>query len=120
MGSARKLGRDQKGIVESTLVLIPLLALFLITVELIVAVNFRNIESAIAQSAATKGAITSVTSFEDEVILFSPSDSHSTLRMVLTHRRRLLPRLIPDLPFLSSAQDRSTDVVGMAVMEDQP
>lgn len=120
MGFAKRLGREEKGIVESTLVIIPLLALFLITVGLVVAVNYRNIDMTFAQSAASTGAITSVISEKDEIITFTTRDSGKALRLVITHRQRLLPRLIPNLPFLKSVSDRTTDVVGISVMEEQP
>ena len=44
--------RQEHGNVESSLVLIPLIFLFLIAVELIVATNLRNSEFSLAQSDA--------------------------------------------------------------------
>lgn len=120
MGFAKKIWRDQKGVVESALVVIPLMALFLITVELIVAVNYRNLDLTYAQSAAATEAISSVVPNSDEVISFSSPNSFDELRLVITHRARLLPRLIPALPFLSGVGTPSTEVSGIAVMERRP
>ncbi len=120
MEFAKKLRRDQEGVVESALVVIPLMALFLITAELIVAVNFRNLDLTYAQSAAAAEAISSVVPDSDEVISFSSPNSFDELRLVVTHRSRILPRLLPALPFLNGLATPSTEVSGMAVMERLP
>ena len=117
MEFAKKFWRDQEGVVESALVVIPLMALFLITVELIVAVNYRNLDLTYAQSAASTEAISGVVPNSDEVISFSSPRSFDELRLVVSHRARALPRLIPSLPFLSGVGASSTEVSGIAVME---
>jgi len=120
MEFAKRLWRDQEGVVESALVVIPLMALFLISVQLIVAVNYRNLDLTYMQSAASEEAISTVVSTSDEVISFSSPHFFDELRLVVSHRTRLLPRLIPNLPFLSGIGTPSTDVAGVAVMERQP
>jgi hypothetical protein len=120
MEYVKKFWRDQEGVVESALVIIPLMALFLIAIELIVVVNFRNMDLTYAQSAAATEAISSVVPSSDEVISFSSPHSFDELRLVVTHRARLLPRLIPALPFLNGVGTPSTDVSGIAVMERRP
>ncbi len=120
MEFAKKIRRDEDGVVESALVVIPLMALFLITAELIVAVNYRNLDLTYAQSAASTAAISSVVSSSDEVISFSSPHSFDELRLVVTHRTRLIPRLIPALPFLSGVGTPATEVTGVAVMERLP
>lgn len=117
MGFAKKFWRDQEGVVESALVVIPLMGLFLMTIELIVAVNYRNLDLTFAQSAASTEAISSVVPSTDEVISFSSPHSHDELRLIVSHRTRLLPRLIPSLPFLNGVGTPSTEVSGIAVME---
>ena len=117
MGFAKSLGRDQSGNVESALVIIPLMALFLITVELIVAVNYRNLDLTLAQSAASVEAISTIVPSSDEVISLSSSHSYEELKLVVSHRTRLLPSLIPIWPFIGRMGAPSTDVSGVAVME---
>jgi hypothetical protein len=112
--------RDQEGVVESALAIIPLMALFLITAELIVAVNYRNIDLTYAQSAASTAAISAVVAGSDEVISFSSPHSFDELRLVVSHRSRILPRLIPALPFFVGVGASATDVSGFAVMERRP
>lgn len=120
MEFAKRFGRDQEGAVESALVIIPLMALFLITVELIVAVNYRNLDLTFAQSAASVEAISAVVPSTDEVISFSSPHSFDELRLVVSHRTRLFPNLIPTWPLLGNIGVPTTDVAGVAVMERQP
>lgn len=120
MGFVNRFWHDQEGTVESALAVIPLMALFLITVELIVAVNYRNVDLTFAQSAAAAEAISAVVPSSDEVISFSSPHSFDELQLVISHRRRLLPRLIPNLPFLGGIGAPSIDLSGIAVMERRP
>lgn len=120
MEFAKKLWHDQDGVVESALVVIPLMALFLIAVELIVAVNYRNLDLTYAQSAASTEAISSAIPNSDEIISFSSPHSFDELRLVVSHRTRPIPHLIPFLPFLSDVETPSTEVSGIAVMERRP
>jgi hypothetical protein len=120
MGFVKRFRCDQEGAVESALAIIPLMALFLITVALIVAVNYRNIDLTFAQSAASTEAISSVVANSDEVISFSSSHSFDDLRLVVSHHSRILPRLIPALSFLNGVGTFATDVSSFAVMESRP
>jgi hypothetical protein len=120
MAFVKKFWRSEEGVVESTLVIIPLLILFLITAGLIIAVNYRNLDLAYAQSDASSAAISSVVSSGDEVVSLSSPFSFNALRFLITHRRRTFQSIIPNLPFLSGEQAHSTDVTGIAVMEDRP
>src|ERR1700694_5576080 len=117
MAFVRNLWRDETGVVESALVMIPLVALFLITVQLIVAVNYRNIDQTYAQGAAATEAISAVVPVSDEIISFTSPHSFEDLRLVVSHRTSLLPSLIASLPFFSAIQSRSIGVSGVAVME---
>lgn len=120
MEFARRLWRDQDGAVESALVVIPLMALFLIAIQLVVAVNFRNLDLTYAQSAASTEAISGVVPSSDEVISFTSPHSFDDLKLVVSNRTRFLPRLIPSMPFLNGVETPSTDVSGIAVMERRP
>ncbi|MEI6844310.1 MAG: hypothetical protein WCK79_03275 [Actinomycetes bacterium] len=113
--------RDDRGVAESTLVIIPLMVLFLITAELIVAVNYRNLDLSYAQSEATTGAITGQVLDTDEVVSFDAGwFSLDRLKVLITHHQRSLPRILPAMPFLANEKDRVVDVVGIAVMEKLP
>lgn len=120
MEFVKRIVRDQKGAVESTLVIIPLLALFLITMELIVAVNYRNLDAAFAQSDASMRAITHAISAQDEVVQLTHRGASNDLRLLITHQSRILPRFMSRFPMISGDREYSTEVVGVAVMERNP
>ncbi|HUW88747.1 MAG TPA: hypothetical protein VMW30_10320 [Candidatus Paceibacterota bacterium] len=120
MAFAKRLVHDERGVVESSLVMIPLVLLFLITMELVAAVNFRNIDAAFAQSEASVRAITGLLSPSDEVVILGTSSSSKSLRMVISHRRRPLLGFSGNFPLVSNSDSYSTDAVGIAVMEENP
>lgn len=92
----------------------------MIAAELIVAINYRNLDAAFAQSDATTGAITSRISNQDRIINLTPGNSADALRVLVTHRQRTLPNLLPGLAALTGHSTRSLDVTGLAVMEEAP
>jgi hypothetical protein len=106
--------RNERGSVESALVVIPLMTLFLISFQLVLSVNNRNIESAYAQSAATHSSITGQFEVGDRVIDLNSADAFNKLRAVVTTRNRALPNLIPQL----SDQERTISVHGFSILED--
>lgn len=120
MGFVKRLERDERGVVESSLVMIPLVLLFLITMELTAVVNFRNIDASFAQSEASARAITGLLSPSDEVVILGTSNSRKSLRMLISHRGRPLLGFSGPLPLISNSGSYSTDVVGIAVMEENP
>jgi hypothetical protein len=108
----------EEGIIESTLVMIPLLALFLLTLEIIIAINFRNIDLTVTQSDASTRAISSVVSSDDEVLNFKSGHSSDSLHVLVTHKRRTLPRLVPKFILPGDTGNHSLEVTGFAVMEE--
>jgi len=106
--------RSDEGNVESALVLIPLLILFLIGVQIIVATNLRNTEMAVAQGDAASRAITHEYQAGDE--LFEVGGGIEKIRVLITHRKHSLPQLVPGLKELMGG-DPVTDVIGIAVIE---
>ncbi len=109
--------RQERGNVESSLVLIPLIFLFLIAVELIVATNLRNSDFSLAQSDASSRAISGVLSSTDQVIDLNSPDSFTHMKLLITHRKRSLPQLVPGLVALLGG-NAVVDVNGAAVMEN--
>jgi hypothetical protein len=104
----------EDGTVESALVLIPMLILFLIGVQLIVATNIRNTQMALAQGDASARAISHQYRLGDEVI--EVGGRIETIQLLVTHRTRTLPQLVPGLVALMGGNPVS-DVVGIAVIE---
>lgn len=112
----KALFRREDGNVESSLVLIPLLILFLICMQLIIATNLRNGDFAIAQGDASRRAISGEIYSTDEVIELNSPDHFAHIRVLISHRRAGLPQLVPGLIALMGGAP-TTDVRGAAIME---
>ena len=106
--------QKEDGNVESALVLIPMLILFLIGVQLIVATNIRNTEMALAQGDASARAISHQYQLGDEVL--EVGGQIQKIQVLVTHRTHMLPQLVPGLVALMGGNPVS-DVVGIAVIE---
>ena len=106
--------RKEDGNIESALVLIPMLILFLIGVQLIVATNIRNTEMALAQGDASARAISHEYQLGDEV--FEVGGRIQKIQVLITHRTHILPQIVPGLVALMEGNPVS-NVVGIAVIE---
>lgn len=114
-GVTKALDKDD-GNVESAMVLIPLLILFLIGIEIIAATNLRNGDAALAQGEASRRAISGEIYSSDEIIELNSPDRFSHIKLLITHRHTTLPQLVPGLVALLGGAS-STDVKGVAIME---
>ena len=106
---------SDRGSVESALVVIPLVTLFLISFQLVLAISSRNIEASYAQSAATHNSITGRFDQGDVVIDLNSPDAFNKLRAVVTTHNRALPNLVPHL----RNQDHTVKVHGFSILENQ-
>lgn len=106
--------RQEDGNVESALVLIPMLILFLIGVQLIVATNIRNTDMALAQGDASARAISHQFRAGDEIV--DVGGRIQKIQVLISHRTNTLPQLVPGLVSLMGGNP-ATDVVGIAVIE---
>lgn len=111
--SLQHLQKDD-GNVESALVLIPMLILFLIGVQLIVATNIRNAEMALAQGEASARAISH--QYQPGDVVIEVGGRIEKIQVLITHRTRILPQIVPGLVALMGGNPVS-DVVGIAVIE---
>ena len=107
---------DERGSVESVMVIIPLLILFLLGAQLIVATNMRTLDMALTQSQASQRAISGVLIASDEVIELKSPDAFEKIRILVTHKSRAIPQLLPNLIAMINRNPR-IDVSGIAVME---
>ncbi len=98
------------------MVVIPLLVLFLIGAQLIVATNMRTLDMALTQSQASERAITGVLYASDEVINLNSPDAFEKIRILVTHKSRAIPQLLPKFIALIGGTPH-VDVSGIAVME---
>lgn len=102
------------GNIESSMVLIPLLLLFLIGIQIIIATNIRNSDLALAQGDATKRAISQEFQSGDEIIEIG--GGIQKIRVLITHRSNRLPQIVPGLLSFFGGNP-VTDVIGVAVLE---
>jgi hypothetical protein len=109
--------QDESGSVESALVLIPLLILFLVTMQLGVAINFRNIDRTFAQSEASERAISGQFIATDRVMEVNPFGTFNSLSILITRKVSSIPILIPFIGSLINRGNR-TEVTGIAVLEN--
>lgn len=110
--------REERGNVESSLVLIPLLALFLIAAQLTLAIHGRNMEKIAAQDEASIRAISGQFRDSDTYLHIYSPDPHHNLDLVISHREKELPQLMPGISLLTGREFR-TDVSGIAIVENQ-
>ena len=104
----------EDGNVESALVIIPLLILFLIGAQVIAATNLRNADLAMAQGDAAARAISHEFYADDEIVEIG--GRIEKIRVLVTHRSHTIPQLVPGLIELMGGVP-ATDVVGISVIE---
>jgi hypothetical protein len=109
---------SDSGNVESALVMIPLIALFLITLQLIATVNYRNLDMTIAQNVAAKRAIELSPNSDDQIINLDSQDRYSKLRLLIVKAERVIPRIFPGVDSLLGG--RKLRSIGSSVIEEEP
>lgn len=104
----------EDGNVESALVLIPMLLLFLIGAQIIATTNLRNADLAIAQGDAAQRAISQQFHADDEVI--EVGGGIEKIRILITHRSHSVLQLVPGLIEIFGGVPKS-QAVGISVIE---
>jgi len=104
----------EDGNVESALVLIPVLFLFLIGAQIIAATNLRNADLAMAQGDAAERAISQQFYADDEVLEIG--GGIEKIRVLITHRSHSVLQLVPGLIEIFGGAPK-TQVVGISVIE---
>ena len=110
--------REEDGNVESSLVLVPLLSLFLIAAQLAIAIHGRNMEKISAQDEASVRAINGEFKDSDTYLHIYSPDPHQNLDFVISHRKKTLAELFPGLSRITGSTLHS-DVSGIAIVENQ-
>lgn len=110
--------RSTRGSAESAMVLLPVLILFLIGMQISIAVHDRNIQKISAQDEASKRAISGSFEYGDEFVHIESSGDGQSLDLVIVRKEKNLIDLIPKfITGVSSA--KSIAVEGFAVVENQ-
>lgn len=105
--------RDERGSVESALVLVPLLTLFLVGMQISIAIHGRDIARVEAQDKANLRAISGDFLASDSFVTIHSGDGLRTLLVV--RKESSLPRTLINSPLFSGR--RSVDVDGLAIVE---
>lgn len=108
---------DDRGNVESSLTLIPLLLLFLIAMQLILAISMRDADSLAASDQASVRAISGEFSATDRELTLDSPDRFSNISLLITTQSRRIPELIPGLSQLLGRELR-TYGKGVAIIEN--
>jgi hypothetical protein len=115
----RKFIRDESGSAESAMVLIPVVFLFLCSMQLVTAIFYRNVELRDVQSQASTRAISGEIANGDAFISIPSPDRFQDLKLLIISKRREIPTLVPGLGKLLGHALES-DVTGIAVVEQHP
>lgn len=112
-----RLIKDDRGNVESSLALIPLLFLFLVGIQLILVIGMRDADSLTASNQASTRAISGNFSELDREQKLESPDHFSNLSMLITTQSRKIPELVPGVAVLLG-RELETDARGIAVIEN--
>jgi hypothetical protein len=108
---------SEDGNLESALVLIPLISLFLATLQLIATVNFRNVDMTVAQNQANEQSVWQQINSTDNEVKLASGSPFEKLRLVIVNVERELPQIFPGINTLMGG--RKIRTVGTAVIEEQ-
>lgn len=111
--------KDESGNIESAMVLIPLLLLFLCSIQLVTAIQIRNFDQSEVQSQASSSAISGAFAETDSILNISSSNSFEDQQLLIVSKRRDIPILIPGLSKVLGGRLQS-EVTGVAVIENRP
>jgi hypothetical protein len=108
---------SERGSAEASLVIVPLVFLFLIGMQLAFSSHARNMQTIFAQDDASVRAIVGQFSDLDEFIAIESSGEGQKIDLLVTSRERSLINLIPSLPQILGRQ-AMVSVKGLAVIEN--
>ena len=107
---------SEEGNVESALVIVPLIALFLATLQLIATVNFRNVDITVAQNQASKQSVWQEIKPGDQEINLDSGSSFEKLRLLVVKTEREIPQIFPGIASLMGGKKIRTS--GTAIIEE--
>jgi len=116
MKSFVKYLHSEDGNVESALVIVPLIALFLATLQLIATVNIRNVEMTSTQNRASSQAIWQEINQNDQAIKLDSGSPFEKLRLLIVKSEQEIPRIFPGISSLLGG--KKIQVAGTAVIEE--
>ena len=107
---------SEDGNVESALVIVPLIALFLGTLQLIATVNYRNVDMTATQNKASYQAVWNAVNPGDQEIKLASGSTFEKLRLIVVKAEREVPQIFPGISRLLGGKKIRT--TGTAVIEE--
>lgn len=107
---------SEDGNVESALVIVPLIALFLGTLQLIATVNYRNVDMTAIQNKASYQAVWNQVNPSDQEIKLASGSAFEKLRLIVVKAEREVPQIFPGISRLLGGKKIRT--TGTAVIEE--
>ena len=107
---------SEEGNVESALVIVPLIALFLATLQLIATVNIQNVDMTASQNRASKQSVWQEIKPGDQEIKLDSGSSFEKLRILVVKTEREIPQIFPGIATLMGGKKIRTS--GTAVIEE--
>lgn len=107
---------SEDGNVESALVIVPLIALFLGTLQLIATVNYRNVDMTATQNKASYQAVWNQVNPGDQELKLASGSAFEKLRLVVVKVEREVPQIFPGISRLLGGKKIRT--TGTAVIEE--
>ena len=115
----RKFIKDESGSAESAMVLIPVVFLFLCSMQLVTTIFYRDVELRDVQSQASTRAISGEVANGDAFISIPSPDRFQDLKLLIVSKRREIPTLVPGLGKILG-RFLESNVTGIAVLEQRP
>jgi hypothetical protein len=107
---------SEDGNVESALAIVPLIALFLGTLQLIATVNYRNVDMTATQNKASYQAVWNQVNPGDQEIKLASGSTFEKLRLIVVKAEREVPQIFPGISRLLGGKKIRT--TGTAVIEE--
>ena len=107
---------SEDGNVESALVIVPLISLFLATLQLIATINFHNVDMTNSQNQASHQAVWQEIKPGDQEIKLASGSSFEQLRLVVVKLERSIPQIFPGIAALLGGKKLHS--TGTAVFEE--
>lgn len=108
--------QSEDGNVESALVIVPLISLFLATLQLIATINFHNVDMTNSQNQASHQAVWQEIKPGDQEIRLDSGSSFEQLRLVVVNLERNIPQIFPGIAALLGGKKMHS--AGTAVIEE--
>jgi hypothetical protein len=109
--------KEERGSAESALVMVPLLILFLIGMQISLAIHARNVDRSEAQNGASVRAISGEFEGSDDFIHIESGGDNQNLDLLVTSSQRSITNLIPGF-LTGTSSNREVYVGAIAIVEN--